>query len=153
MQTNTPLRNVHSTPSYDLFISKFKAIRQFIPFHRLLEVWRHPKATSILSVINLSGLNVLCSWSMIELRCGFKRLVIAFATILDMVLHRLIGGYSLTVALPTTPNSLEKIQREIYLVPMLSRWIWKIKLHELHQKYMVHLRSVSYKSWSGFPNQ
>jgi len=65
-----------------LLISNFMAMKPSLPFNRVSIVCNVSKATKILSVMSLPGMNALCSYEMLWGNTCFNRLAMSFEIIL-----------------------------------------------------------------------
>ena len=90
----------HSTLSYALFISIFKAISYFLPFFFNFRWWKTSYATMILSCICLPTTNALWFSVISSPNKGFILFTITFVIILFMKLHKLIGLKCETILRP-----------------------------------------------------
>ena len=88
------LRNTHYTLSYALLMSSFTALCPILPC-RLFRIWCSiSKATVVLSVMSLFGTKALWELEMTFRRTILRRLANILETILETMLLKLTGRYS-----------------------------------------------------------
>ncbi|KAK9199959.1 hypothetical protein WN944_015153 [Citrus x changshan-huyou] len=88
------LTKLHSTLSYALLISNFRATKPFLLLLLCLILFKHSYPMIMLSVMSRLRTNAPWVGDIISFKICFSLLAIVFAIILYITLHRLIGLYS-----------------------------------------------------------